>query len=123
VVDRSLLNLKSVQKIHGAEFIVDVKYRIIAPIGKGSYGMVWYASFSFIRSSPLMLTSSAINQETGQKVAIKKIENTFVNHKDTKRTLREIKLLRYFDHDNVCFRWVILSDPIDIKSDRCLGAN
>lgn len=36
------LNQKSIQKIHGAEFIVDVKYRIIAPIGKGSYGMVWY---------------------------------------------------------------------------------
>lgn len=84
-MDRSLVNLKSVQKIHGAEFIVDIKYRIIAPIGKGSYGMV----------------CSAINQETGQKVAIKKIENTFVNHKDTKRTLREIKLLRYFEHDNI----------------------
>jgi hypothetical protein len=41
-VDGSLVNLKSVQKIHGAEFIVDIKYRIIAPIGKGSYGMVWY---------------------------------------------------------------------------------
>lgn len=38
----SPFNQKSIQKIHGAEFIVDIKYRIIAPIGKGSYGMVWY---------------------------------------------------------------------------------
>lgn len=81
----SPFNQKSIQKIHGAEFIVDIKYRIMQPIGKGSYGMV----------------CSAINLETGQKVAIKKIENAFVNHKDTKRTLREIKLLRYFNHDNI----------------------
>lgn len=100
-MDRSLVNLKSVQKIHGAEFIVDIKYRIIAPIGKGSYGMVWYVVLNVLFDL-LIILSSAINQETGQKVAIKKIENTFVNHKDTKRTLREIKLLRYFEHDNVC---------------------
>lgn len=34
-------------------------------------------------------------------VAIKKIANAFDNHMDAKRTLREIKLLRHFDHENV----------------------
>lgn len=34
-------------------------------------------------------------------VAMKKIANAFDNHMDAKRTLREIKLLRHFDHENV----------------------
>lgn len=34
-------------------------------------------------------------------VAIKKIANAFDNHMDAKRTLREIKLLRHMDHENV----------------------
>jgi len=34
-------------------------------------------------------------------VAIKKINNAFTNPKDTKRTLREIKLLKHFHHDNI----------------------
>ena len=45
--------------------------------------------------------SSAINQETGEEVAIKKIGNAFDNRIDAKRTLREIKLLRHMDHENV----------------------
>jgi serine/threonine protein kinase len=36
-------------------------------------------------------------------VAIKKIANAFDNHMDAKRTLREIKLLRHLDHENVKF--------------------
>jgi mitogen-activated protein kinase 1/3 len=38
---------------------------------------------------------------TGEKVAIKKIGNAFDNIIDAKRTLREIKLLRHMDHENV----------------------
>lgn len=34
-------------------------------------------------------------------VAVKKIANAFDNHMDAKRTLREIKLLRHLDHENV----------------------
>lgn len=41
---------------------------------------------------------------TGKEVAIKKIPNAFANLKDTKRTLREIKLLAHFDHENVPLR-------------------
>ena len=42
-------------------------------------------------------------------VAIKKIANAFDNHMDAKRTLREIKLLRHLDHENVsiCFGFFI----------------
>jgi hypothetical protein len=42
-------------------------------------------------------------------VAIKKIANAFDNKIDAKRTLREIKLLRHMDHENVSPR--IPSDP------------
>lgn len=34
-------------------------------------------------------------------VAMKKIANAFDNHMDAKRTLREIKLLRHLNHENV----------------------
>jgi mitogen-activated protein kinase 3 len=44
-----------------------------------------------------------MNSETGEMVAIKKIANAFDNHMDAKRTLREIKLLRHLDHENVFF--------------------
>uniref|UniRef100_M4F5N8 mitogen-activated protein kinase n=1 Tax=Brassica campestris TaxID=3711 RepID=M4F5N8_BRACM len=39
--------------------------------------------------------------ETGEEVAIKKIGNAFDNIIDAKRTLREIKLLKHMDHENV----------------------
>uniref|UniRef100_A0A6N2K7E5 mitogen-activated protein kinase n=1 Tax=Salix viminalis TaxID=40686 RepID=A0A6N2K7E5_SALVM len=45
--------------------------------------------------------SSALNSETSEHVAIKKIANAFDNKIDAKRTLREIKLLRHMDHENV----------------------
>jgi mitogen-activated protein kinase 3 len=42
-----------------------------------------------------------MNDETREMVAIKKIANAFDNHMDAKRTLREIKLLKHLDHENV----------------------
>ncbi|RZR77322.1 hypothetical protein BHM03_00002362 [Ensete ventricosum] len=60
--------------IFGNIFEVTSKYKPpIMPIGKGAYGIV----------------------------AIKKIANAFDNKIDAKRTLREIKLLRHMDHENV----------------------
>lgn len=44
---------------------------------------------------------AGVNTETGEKVAIKKVIKLFREKAETKRLLREIKLLRYFDHDNV----------------------
>lgn len=49
----------------------------------------------------ILLGSSALNSETNEHVAIKKIANAFDNKIDAKRTLREIKLLRHMDHENV----------------------
>ena len=42
-----------------------------------------------------------MNSETNEMVAIKKIANAFDNYMDAKRTLREIKLMRHLDHENV----------------------
>ncbi|KDO76320.1 hypothetical protein CISIN_1g017083mg [Citrus sinensis] len=45
--------------------------------------------------------SAAVNSETREEVAIKKIGNAFDNIIDARRTLREIKLLRHMEHENV----------------------
>ncbi|MBA0599481.1 hypothetical protein Gorai_005698 [Gossypium raimondii] len=66
-------------------FEIDTKYVPIKPIGRGAYGIV----------------CSAINRETNEKVAIKKINNVFENRVDALRTLRELKLLRHIRHENV----------------------
>ncbi|XP_024390775.1 mitogen-activated protein kinase 4b [Physcomitrium patens] len=72
--------------IFGNLFEVSRKYvPPIRPIGRGAYGIV----------------CSAVNSETGEEVAIKKIGNAFDNRIDAKRTLREIKLLRHMDHENI----------------------
>ena len=47
-------------------------------------------------------SSPQINQtETGEKVAIKKVPNAFEDLIDAKRIVREIKLLQFFDHENI----------------------
>ncbi|XP_073316014.1 mitogen-activated protein kinase homolog MMK1-like [Primulina huaijiensis] len=72
--------------IFGNFFEVTAKYKPpVAPIGKGAYGVV----------------CSALNSETNQLVAIKKIANAFANKIDAKRTLREIKILRHLEHENI----------------------
>jgi serine/threonine protein kinase len=48
----------------------------------------------------LMLYSSALHKPSGQKVAIKKI-TPFDHSMFCLRTLREMKLLRYFNHENI----------------------
>eukprot|EP01016_Furgasonia_blochmanni_P004780 TRINITY_DN1184_c0_g3_i6.p1 TRINITY_DN1184_c0_g3~~TRINITY_DN1184_c0_g3_i6.p1 ORF type:complete len:410 (-),score=102.49 TRINITY_DN1184_c0_g3_i6:104-1333(-) len=69
----------------GTTFIVDDKYEYIKLIGQGAYGVV----------------CSALNKKTNQKVAIKKIPNAYEDLIDAKRIVREIKLLRFFDHENI----------------------
>lgn len=71
-------------------------------IGKGSYGVV----------------CSAIDNFTGEKVAIKKINNVFEHVSDATRILREIKLLRLLKHPGQqppvsCMAcWVFLQDEL-----------
>lgn len=72
--------------VYGNLFEVSSKYvPPIRPIGRGAYGIV----------------CAAVNSETREEVAIKKIGNAFDNIIDARRTLREIKLLRHMEHENV----------------------
>ncbi|XXG83418.1 hypothetical protein AAC387_Pa10g1177 [Persea americana] len=61
------------------------RYRIEEVIGKGSYGVV----------------CSAFDTHTGEKVAIKKINDIFEHVSDATRILREIKLLRLLRHPDI----------------------
>ncbi len=87
---------KQAYSIWGTLFELDERYVPIKAIGKGAYGVV----------------CSAKNVVTGEKVAIKKIQNAFENLTDARRTLREIKLLRHLKHENVIAVRDILQ-PVD----------
>ncbi|KAL6774162.1 hypothetical protein ACKKBG_A23985 [Auxenochlorella protothecoides x Auxenochlorella symbiontica] len=73
------------QKDFFAEATESQRYKITEVIGKGSYGIV----------------ASAVDQFTGEKVAIKKITNVFDHVSDATRILREIKLLRLLRHPDI----------------------
>lgn len=60
-------------------------YRLIRAVGTGAYGVV----------------VSAEDTRTGRKVAIKKVPNAFHDLTDALRILREIRLLRHFNHENI----------------------
>lgn len=82
--------------VFGILFEVSTKYvPPIRPIGRGAYGLV----------------CAAVNADTREEVAIKKIGNAFDNRVDAKRTLREIKLLRHMDHENVIAIKDIIKPP------------
>ncbi|KAJ7300022.1 hypothetical protein O6H91_Y091900 [Diphasiastrum complanatum] len=61
------------------------RFRIDEVIGKGSYGVV----------------CSATDTQTGEKVAIKRINDIFEHVSDATRILREIKLLRLLNHPDI----------------------
>ena len=64
---------------------VGPEYELLKKIGSGTYSTVWEAR----------------HKATGTKVAIKKEDNIFDDLVDCKRVLREIKLLRVLQHQNV----------------------
>ena len=66
-------------------------------IGQGAYGLICAASDK---------------QSGGETVAVKKIANAFEDAVDCKRTLREIRLLQHFNHENVLnLRDIMLPPP------------
>ena len=64
--------------------------------------MVLFGKLQKVSKCGYMLTvsSSALHKPSGQKVAIKKI-TPFDHSMFCLRTLREMKLLRYFNHENI----------------------
>lgn len=64
---------------------VDDRYTVQKLVGSGAYGHVFAAKDS----------------KTGKRVAIKRINKAFEDVIDAKRVLREIKILKFFDHENI----------------------
>ncbi|XP_038581042.1 mitogen-activated protein kinase 15 [Micropterus salmoides] len=65
---------------------ISLKYEIKKRLGKGAYGIVW----------------KAVDRQTGEIVAVKKIFDAFRNRTDAQRTFREIMFLQEFgDHPNI----------------------
>ena len=69
----------------GTNFLVEDKYEYIKQVGHGAYGVV----------------VSALDHSIKAKVAIKKVPKAFEDLIDAKRIVREIKLLKFFDHENI----------------------
>uniref|UniRef100_A0A669ELY7 mitogen-activated protein kinase n=1 Tax=Oreochromis niloticus TaxID=8128 RepID=A0A669ELY7_ORENI len=64
---------------------VPERYQRLTPVGSGAYGSV----------------CSAIDMETGLKVAVKKLSRPFQSIVHAKRTYRELRLLKHMKHENV----------------------
>eukprot|EP00474_Spongospora_subterranea_P009363 CRZ09821.1 hypothetical protein [Spongospora subterranea] len=71
--------------VHGTRFNVRDRYKLLRVLGSGAFGVVCAAE-------------DIVN---GVPVAIKKISNAFSNLVHTKRVVREVRLMRYFCHDNI----------------------
>ena len=85
-------------KVLGARFELPGQYEIIDPVGSGAYGVVVAAK------------DSSENSESNL-VAIKKIEKAFEHKVFTLRTLRELKIMRILNHENVLSIKSILKPP------------
>lgn len=70
----------------GHRFKMDKRYEIIDTVGQGAYGIV---------------VAAHDKQENDELIAIKKIEKAFEHKIFTKRTLRELKILRRLHHENI----------------------
>uniref|UniRef100_A0A914VC86 mitogen-activated protein kinase n=1 Tax=Plectus sambesii TaxID=2011161 RepID=A0A914VC86_9BILA len=66
-------------------WVVPNQYQDLTPVGTGAYGVV----------------CAAIDNDSGEKVAIKKFSRPFQSPIHAKRTHRELKLLRSMEHENV----------------------
>ncbi|KAG5936761.1 Mitogen-activated protein kinase slt2/MPK1 [Claviceps sorghi] len=77
---------RKVFKVFNQDFIVDERYTVTKELGQGAYGIV----------------CAAVNNQTNEGVAVKKVTNVFSKKILAKRALREIKLLQHFrGHRNV----------------------
>jgi mitogen-activated protein kinase 1/3 len=73
--------------VQGTEFTVPSSYTLVKKLGSGAYGTV--AAFEDKAASP------------PRTVAVKLVKSAFNDLIDAKRIVREVKLLRHFEHDNV----------------------
>jgi hypothetical protein len=85
---------------------------------QGAFGLVWYVDEpSFPPHITNVPSSSAKDQLTGASVAIKKIMKPFSTPVLSKRTYRELKLLKHIQHENVrLLDFCLIISPLPIPS-------
>eukprot|EP00796_Vickermania_ingenoplastis_P010947 gene10947-7600_t len=74
-----------IYSISGTHFEVPRQYTVLKFLGLGAYG----------------LACSCLDNVTKQKVCIKKCRDILRDEEDGKRVLREIAMMRYFNHENL----------------------
>ncbi|ESL06647.1 mitogen-activated protein kinase 3 [Trypanosoma rangeli SC58] len=74
-----------VYNVSGSRFEVPKKYTLLKILGTGAYG----------------IACCCLNEETKEKVSIKKCRDVFRDLEDGKRVLREIAMMRFFQHENL----------------------
>nr|CCC92130.1 putative mitogen-activated protein kinase 3 [Trypanosoma congolense IL3000] len=74
-----------VYNVGGTEFEVPRKYTLLKVLGMGAYG----------------IACSCLNEDTREKVSIKKCRDVFRDLDDGKRVLREVAMMRFFQHENL----------------------
>jgi serine/threonine protein kinase len=72
-------------RINSEPFELDSKYKVLEYLGAGAYGVV----------------ASCHNSQDNTTYAIKKCKKVFYSRTLAKRTLREMRLLRLIDNDNI----------------------
>lgn len=86
--------------VQGETFEIPSKFKIVKLIGNGAYGVVVQAE-------------DLTEPEERKLTAIKKIKRIFQHAIYAKRTLRELKIMRLLEHENVLqIRHVIEPDPV-----------
>ncbi|PAA79458.1 hypothetical protein BOX15_Mlig002513g2 [Macrostomum lignano] len=87
--------------VHGQKFHVAPRFTNLVYIGEGAYGIV----------------VSALDNHNGEKVAIKKV-SPFEYQTYCQRTLREIKILTRFKHENIIdIRDILTATTVDAMKD------
>ena len=91
---------------HHAAFIAEftglhARYEVLRPVGAGAFGQ---------------LVAAKDHQQCGKIVAIKRVEggsgNLGTQRQDTKKLLREMRLLQHFKHENIMTLHDILTPPL-----------
>ena len=87
--------------VNGETFTVDANFTVVDYLGAGAYGTV----------------CGAQDNQTNEVVAIKKCKKIFQSRTLAKRILRELRLLRILNHDNVISLSKILkpANPADFN--------
>lgn len=84
-LDNNNTPMKNTFTARGNPFRVDVRYSYFKTLGLGAYGIV----------------CAVQDKQTNRRVAVKKVTGVFDDLTDAKRIIREIRLLRCMNHNNV----------------------